>query len=124
MIAALGVRRMCSVGSLAVAGVYALLSVLPLWWLHALAMAVCGIGYYMLHNSLQIEATELAPAARGSAVALFACGFFIGIGIGPPLFGVLVHAAGFTCALLGLALGLALLGQVVVRRIVAQPALH
>jgi predicted MFS family arabinose efflux permease len=118
IVAALGVRRMCTVGSIAVAAVYALLLVLPLWWLHALAMAVCGTGYYMLHNSLQIEATELAPGARGSAVALFACGFFIGIGIGPPLFGVWLHAAGFTGALLGAAIGVLLLGQVVVQRIV------
>jgi len=118
IVAALGVRRMCTLGSMAVAGVYALLLVLPLWWCHALAMVVCGAGYYMLHNSLQIEATELAPAARGSAVALFACGFFVGIGLGPALFGALMHGAGFTGALLGVALGLLLLGQVVVRRIV------
>ena len=43
-------------------------------------MFVAGISFYMLHNSLQTEATELAPSARGSAVALFACGFFIGQG--------------------------------------------
>lgn len=121
IIAALGVRRMCRIGSIAVAAVYALLSVLPLWWADALAMAVCGAGYYMLHNSLQIEATELAPAARGSAVALFACGFFIGIGIGPPLFGAMLDAAGFTATLLAAAIGLVLLGHVVVRRIVDAP---
>jgi predicted MFS family arabinose efflux permease len=124
IIAALGVRRMCTVGSLAVAAVYALLSVLPLWWLAAVVMVVCGMGYYMLHNSLQIEATELAPTARGSAVALFACGFFVGIGIGPPLFGALMHTAGFTGALLAVATGLVLLGRVVVRRIVGDPLQH
>jgi MFS transporter, YNFM family, putative membrane transport protein len=118
IIAALGVRRMCSVGSVAVAAVYALLAVLPLWWLHALAMVVCGVGYYMLHNSLQIEATELAPTARGSAVALFACGFFVGIGLGPPLFGALLHAVDFGGALLAVSIGLVLLGQVVVRKII------
>jgi predicted MFS family arabinose efflux permease len=121
IVAAFGVRRMCTVGSITVAGVYALLLVLPLWWLHALAMVLCGLGYYMLHNSLQIEATELAPGARGSAVALFACGFFIGIGIGPALFGALLHAIGFTGALLGASIGLVVLGQVVVRRVVDEP---
>jgi predicted MFS family arabinose efflux permease len=118
IIAALGVRRMCIVGSLGVTVVYALLPVLPTWGWHALAMVACGMGYYMLHNSLQIEATELAPTARGSAVALFACGFFVGIGIGPPLFGALVHSAGYTGALIAVAIGVLLLGQVVVRRIV------
>jgi predicted MFS family arabinose efflux permease len=118
IIAALGVRRMCTLGSIAVAAVYALLLVLPVWWCHALAMVACGLGYYMLHNSLQIEATELAPNARGSAVALFACGFFLGQGLGPALFGALMHAANFTGALLAASLGLVLLGQVVVRKII------
>jgi YNFM family putative membrane transporter len=118
IIAALGVRRMCTLGSIAVAAMYALLLVLPLWWWHALAMMVCGLGFYMLHNCLQIEATELAPGARGSAVALFACGLFIGIGLGPPLFGALLHVTGFPGALLGAAIGLVLLGQVVARRVV------
>jgi DHA1 family inner membrane transport protein len=79
---------------------------------------VCGVGYYMLHNSLQIEATELAPTARGSAVALFACGFFVGIGLGPPLFGALLDAVDFGGALLAASIGLVLLGQVVVRKII------
>lgn len=118
IIAALGVRRMCAIGSVTVAAVYASLVLLPLWWWHALAMVVCGVGYYMLHNCLQIEATELAPKARGSAVALFACGFFIGHGLGPPLFGALLHGSGFTVALLSAALGLVALGQVVVRKVI------
>ncbi len=114
----LGVRRMCLWGSSAVAALYAALTVLPFWWLHALAMAGVGLSYYMLHNSLQTEATELAPAARGSAVALFACGFFAGQGLGPPLFGAVSHALGSPAALLAAAAGLLLLGQLVVRKII------
>jgi len=118
IVAALGVRRMCSIGSAVLAVAYAGFVVLPTWWLFALVMTVCGLGYYMLHNCLQIEATELAPSARGSAVALFACGFFVGLGLGPPLFGVLMHGVGLTAALLVVALGIALLGRMVVRTIV------
>jgi hypothetical protein len=84
----------------------------------ALALAVAGTAYYMLHNSLQTEATEIAPAARGSAVALFACGLFAGQGLGPLLFGALAHGAGFPAAVLACAAGLLLLGWLVVRRIV------
>ncbi|MGH8798277.1 MAG: MFS transporter, partial [Caldimonas sp.] len=118
-IALLGVRRMCIVGSVAVACSYAALVMFPAWWLDALAMMVAGISYYMLHSALQVEATEIAPAARGSAVALFACGFFIGQGLGPLLFGALVHNLGFPVALLACAAGLVGLGQFVARRIVA-----
>ncbi|MCG3190730.1 MAG: Bacillibactin exporter [Burkholderiaceae bacterium] len=123
LVAALGVRRMCALGSAVLAAGYAAFAALPLWWLFALAMAACGMGYYMLHNALQIEATELAPAARGSAVALFACGFFVGQALGPPLFGALMHAAGFGAALLASAFGIVVLGRVVVRAVVvAAPA--
>ena len=121
LVAALGVRRMCAVGSAALAVGVAMFVVLPAWWLYALTMAACGMGYYMLHNSLQIEATELAPSARGSAVALFACGFFAGLALGPPLFGALMHAAGFSAALLTCAFGIAVLGRVVVRTVIRSP---
>jgi DHA1 family inner membrane transport protein len=114
----LGVRRMCTVGAVAAALSYAALAVFASWWLDALAMMVAGLSYYMLHNSLQTEATEIAPAARGSAVALFACGLFAGQGIGPLLFGALVHAFGFPVALLGSSVGILLLGRLVVRRII------
>ena len=82
-------------------------------------MLLAGGSYYMLHNSLQTEATEIAPTARGSAVALFACGFFAGQGLGPVLFGALVHGLGFPAALLICAVGLVSLGQGVVRTVIA-----
>ncbi len=118
LIALLGVRRMCIVGSILAAAAYAALTVLHVWWFAALAMMLAGASYYMLHNSLQTEATEIAPTARGSAVALFACGFFAGQGLGPLLFGALVHGLGFPAALLSCAVGLVCLGQAVVRKIV------
>ena len=118
IIAQLGVKRMCAVGSAGVGAVYAAMVVLPLWWLAALAMMLAGLSYYMMHNSLQTEATEIAPTARGSAVALFACGFFVGQGLGPLVFGALVHGGGFAVALLASGLGLVALGRVVVLRIV------
>ena len=118
-IALLGVKRMCIVGSISAACSYAALIAFRLWWLDALAMMLAGISYYMLHNSLQTEATEIAPAARGSAVALFACGFFVGQGLGPLLFGALVRGLGFPVALLACFFGLIALGQFVVRKIVA-----
>ena len=83
-------------------------------------LVIVGIAFYMLHNSLQTEATEIAPSARGSAVALFACGFFAGQAIGPLLFGALAHAAGFSVALLACSLGLLALGPLVARKVIAR----
>ncbi|HEY4958354.1 MAG TPA: MFS transporter, partial [Caldimonas sp.] len=61
---------------------------------------------------------ELAPAARGSAVALFACGFFIGQGLGPLVFGALLHGLGPRPALVAVAAVIVVLGRVVVARVV------
>lgn len=43
---------------------------------------VSGFGFYMIHNMLQILATELSPTARGSGVALYATSFFTGQALG------------------------------------------
>lgn len=114
----LGVRRMCLIGSASAAACYAALAVVPTWWLAALAMGVAGVSFYMLHNSMQTEATELAPSARGSAVALFACGFFIGQGLGPLVFGALLHGVGARSALFAVAAVMVVLGRVVVGQVI------
>lgn len=44
--------------------------------------ASAGFAFYMIHNVLQILATELAPEARGSSMSLFASAFFIGQAVG------------------------------------------
>ena len=48
----------------------------------------------MIHNSLQTQATELAPQARGAAVALHAFFFFFGQACGPLLYRLGFEAAG------------------------------
>ena len=45
----------------------------------------CGITFYMFHNTLQTHGTQMAPEARGSALALFALCLFVGQAIGVPL---------------------------------------
>jgi predicted MFS family arabinose efflux permease len=115
-----GVRRMCLLGSMMGAACYAALAVSPVWWLDAAAMFCAGTAFYMLHNSMQTEATELLPAARGSAVALFACGFFSGQGLGPLIFGPALHAAGPRIALVAVALTLVVLGRVVVAKVIGR----
>jgi predicted MFS family arabinose efflux permease len=118
LVAGLGPRRMCLIGAAVAAACYALMMLLGHWWLVSVAMAVAGFSFYMVHNSLQTQATELAPAARGSAVALFAAALFLGQAVGPLLFGGLVHAVGHGWILAAAALLLLLLGQIVTRRVV------
>jgi predicted MFS family arabinose efflux permease len=118
MLRRFGVRRMCLIGSTGAALCYAALALAATWSLAALAMFIAGLSFYMMHNSLQAEATELAPSARGSAVALFACGFFIGQGLGPLVFAALLHGLGPRLALLVVAAAIIAIGRVVVARVI------
>lgn len=47
-----------------------------------IACLLAGFGFYCLHNTLQTNATQMAPAARGAAMSLFACFLFIGQSLG------------------------------------------
>ena len=76
------------------------------------AFVALGLGFYMIHNSLQTLATELAPTARGSAVSLHAFFFFVGIALGPPVIGLGLHTIGDTATILTEAVCAALLGVV------------
>ena len=59
------------------------------WWPFALAcLRGLGLGFYLLHGSIQVYMTELAPQARGSAAALHSSSFFLGQAIGPVVYGV------------------------------------
>jgi predicted MFS family arabinose efflux permease len=53
-----------------------------------------GLGFYMLHNTLQINATQMAPERRGAAVAAFAASYFIGQSVGIAVSGFLIPAVG------------------------------
>jgi predicted MFS family arabinose efflux permease len=58
-----------------------------------------GLGFFMLHNSIQVRVTEVAPQARGSAVALHAFCFFLGQSLGPAVYGSGINGLGPAMAL-------------------------
>jgi DHA1 family inner membrane transport protein len=118
LVPALGSRRLCTAGAVAATAGLLAVAVAPGWAVAAVAMAVTGFAFYMVHSTLQTEATELAPAARGTGFALFAGAFFTGQGVGPALVGAGLHSAGPVPTLVAIAAAMAVLGAVVVRRIV------
>ncbi len=67
---------------------------------------LAGFGFYMLHNMIQILATELVPAARGSAVALYAGSFWIGQAAGAALTAQMVPLIGADGMFMGAGAGL------------------
>ncbi len=84
-------------------------------WLGMLACLMTGLGSYMLHNTLQVQATQMAPAARGTAVTLFACSLFFGQSTGVLLMAQSVDLGWLAYAFMGVAVGVVMLGAVIYR---------
>lgn len=60
------------------------------------APLVAGLGYYMLHNTLQVQASQMnSAAARGIAFSWFASSLWIGQGLGVTASALLAGNAGF-----------------------------
>ena len=53
-----------------------------------------GLGFYMLHNTLQINATQMAPERRGAAVSAFSSCFFLGQSAGVGIAGMIADRFG------------------------------
>lgn len=96
---------------------FALLAATPGALSGAIACAMIGLGYHMLHNTLQTNATQMAPAVRGTAVALFAMSLFIGQSLGVGVAAQAVGAGSFVAVFAVAALGLFALGAAFARRL-------
>ena len=64
------------------------------WATQMACMMVLGFGFFLLHNSVQTEVTELAPSARASAFSLHAFSFFMGQALGPMVYGLTLPVFG------------------------------
>lgn len=69
-------------GSLLIALGYVTLALMPVVWLAVPAIVCIGLGFYMFHNTLQTNATQMAPEARGLAMSLFAFTLFVSQSVG------------------------------------------
>ncbi|HVK94002.1 MAG TPA: MFS transporter [Noviherbaspirillum sp.] len=77
----------------------------PVWWGAIPGCFGAGLGFYMLHNTLQINATQMAPERRGAAVSAFASCFFLGQSVGVGIAGMAVAHIGTANVMLAGALG-------------------
>ena len=108
----LGERGLAIAGGFSLSAAYLFFIFAPHWaW--AVPGAFCaGIGYYMIHNTFQINATQMAPAHRGTAVALFASLFFFGQSGGVSLNALVIDHLGFVPAFAIPAVALPLIGLI------------
>jgi predicted MFS family arabinose efflux permease len=67
---------------------------IPHWGPAIPASLVGGFGFFMFHNVMQANATQMAPEARGTAVSLFASFLFLGQSLGVVLAAALIDRIG------------------------------
>ena len=80
-------RRMMILGGALVALALGTVALDLPWQVQFVAFLTLGLGFFMLHGCIQLYATELAPTARGSAMALHSSALFLGQAIGPLYYG-------------------------------------
>jgi predicted MFS family arabinose efflux permease len=74
----------------------------PAWQVQFALYVLMGIGFYTLHGCIQVEASELSPTARGTALSMHSLMFFLGHATGPVLYSVgFAHFGASTSVLLG-----------------------
>lgn len=84
----------------------------PHWWATVPSTLLAGLGFHSMHDVMQTQATQMAPAARGTAVSLFAGGMVAGISVGVALASAVVDRAGIEPVFLACAAALGLLALV------------
>jgi YNFM family putative membrane transporter len=74
----LGQRGLAIGGGVLCGIAYLMLAIGAAWWLAPVAVMMIGLGFYALHNTLQTNATQMTPEARGTAVAIFSSVIYLG----------------------------------------------
>ncbi|MDP2373375.1 MFS transporter [Reyranella sp.] len=81
----LGERGLCIWGGTGLGVAFAGMALAPSAEVEFAAIVLSGVSFYMLHNTLQVHGTQMAPEARGSGLALFALCLFLGQAVGVPI---------------------------------------
>ena len=82
----------------------------PNWLVALSASLISGFGFFMFHNTMQANATNMAPHARGTAVSLFSSFLFLGQSVGVVLAASLIDRVGSSAVISGAGVVMALEG--------------
>jgi len=94
LIRRLGQQGLVRVGGAMVGASALVLAYTPHWGPALPASVLAGFGFFMFHNTMQANATQMAPHARGTAVSLFSSFLFLGQSIGVVLAASLIERIG------------------------------
>ena len=110
LVARLGQVGLALYGSFVLALAYVMLALAPSVLLTPLCVTLIGLGFYMLHNTLQTNATQMIPQARGTAVGLFSVAVYWGQTIAVAVIAPVIDRVGAPPVFIAVALLLPLLG--------------
>ena len=99
----LGINGMMIAGAVLVGLQLVVVAFGPGWKVQAVSLLFMGWGFYMIHGSLQVVASELSVQARATALSLHAFFFFMGQTVGPIAYGFGIENLGKVPTLLAFA---------------------
>ena len=97
-------------GGLACGACFMGIALAPAWPIAFACTACLGFFYYMMHNTLQTRATEMAPQSRARALALYSTAWAAGQAAGVSLLSAGVLAFGLAPMIAAFGIGIALFG--------------
>jgi len=117
-------KQLMATGGMTMAFCLVVIALRMPWPVEFANFVLLGFGFYLLHGCIQVFVTELAPAARGSAMAGHSFFFFLGQAAGPVVYGLgLASSIGITPVLLVGAAVLAATGWTCALRLRRYPAI-
>jgi predicted MFS family arabinose efflux permease len=110
LLRALGQRGLVLGGGAICCGSYAIIALSPTWLLAVPCTIALGFSFFMLHNTGQVKATEMAPQARGAGVSVYASTWSLGQAAGVAAMGLAVSLVDYSPAIIAFGLGFLALG--------------
>lgn len=106
----LGQRGLVTWGGAICFAFYVAATLTPVWQIALPCTIGLGFTFYMLHNTVQTKATEMAPQARGAAVSIYSGFWSFGQAMGVAAMGLLIGFIEYTPAIIAFGCGFFLLG--------------
>lgn len=118
MVRYLGERGLVRYGGIGYGAGIVVLALVPSTPVAVVALLAMGLGIYVMHGTLQVHATQMAPDARGAGVSTFAFFLFAGQSLGVWLGSLVVDRAGTAPILVVAGVGVWLLSIFLRRQLV------
>lgn len=110
LLRALGQRGLVTWGGAACFACFGVATLSPAWQMALPCTIGLGFSFYMLHNTVQTKATEMAPQERGAAVSIYSGFWSFGQAMGVAAMGLTITFIDYTPAIIAFGCGFFLLG--------------